>query len=240
MTSGRPDDDVRVERLLRPLLGVEPVTRRLRTRRRHRLVATAAVVVLALVAGATFAGAMVGIGPLEGALTGPAAPREKQEAMRDLFPPLKIGPARTLAEYGGRTLFGARTARGGYCFSATSPVDPNAEGGHCVSREEARRLDSRGTVAFAMSGWSVGGYAPGATTVRITGAGLRVTVPVNERGWWIGVARLPDPPLPDGVDEAIVIATAFAGDGRPLAADALFHIRRVKGLAGDVFSISLV
>lgn len=168
-------------------------------------------------------------------LDGPAAPPARQEALRDLFPPFAIGPARTLAEHDGRTLFGARTARGGYCFSATSPVDPGAEGGHCVSPGDARRLNHRGVVAFAMSGGSVGGYASQAESVRITGAGLDVVVPVNDRGWWIAVATLPSPPLADGDDEETVVATALAADGRELGDDALLQIQRSP--SGDAYAI---
>lgn len=170
-------------------------------------------------------------------LDGPAAPRESQEALRDLFPPLAIGPARTLAEHDGRTLFGARTGSGGYCFSATSPVDPGAQGGHCVSDAETRRLNHRGVVAFAMSGRSVGGYASGAESVRITGAGLDVLVPVNARGWWIGVADLPSPPLGDGDDEETVVATALTADGRELGSDALLQIMRSP--SGDAYTIAV-
>lgn len=238
MTNSHSDDDVRVERLLRPLLLLRPVTRRSRVRRRQRITLSAVVVSLVFVGGATVAAGTVGMGPLGDALTGPAAPPEKQEALRGLFPPLRIGPARTLAQHAGRTLFGARTARGGYCFSATSPVDPKAEGGHCVSDGEARRLNRGGMVAFAMSGSSVGGYAPGATTVRISGAGLDVMLPVNARGWWIGVAALREPPLPDGVAAATVVATAYTGDARSLGTDRLLEIRRLDGLGGGAYSIA--
>lgn len=234
MTTTARDDDARLEELLRPLLRIQPVTRRTRLRRRRRLVAVAAALIAALGAAATVAAATVGVGPLHDALTGPAAPEDKQDALRGLFPPLKIGPARVLAEHDGRTLYGARTARGGYCFSATSPVDPQAEGGHCVSTAEARRLDRHGTVAFAMSGSSVGGYARGAEAVRITGAGLDVRVPVNPAGWWIGVAELRRPPLPDGVDADDVVASAFGRDGESLGDYVLLRITR---RAGGVFVI---
>jgi len=158
-------------------------------------------------------------------LRGPAAPTENEAALQALFPPLDIGRATELAEHAGRTLFGARTARGGYCFSATSPVDPKGEGGHCVSAAEARTLDGGGTVAFAMSGWSVGGYAPGASKVHVSGAGIDVTVPVSKNGWWVGVARLPLTTLRDAI-EGTVVATGVGPDGDVLGRDPLMRVQR--------------
>lgn len=200
------------------------------SKRRHRLrsrsaLATAAAVACALGA----AGALAAAGILTGdILRGPPAPPQNDAALRALFPPYRIGHASALAEAGGRTLFGARTARGGYCFSATSPTDPKGEGGHCVSEAEAHTLEGGGTVAFAMSGGSVGGYAPGATEVRVSGAGIDVTVPVGENGWWIGVARLShDPPLPDDRD-AFVVATSIGPDGQVVGRDPLMRVRRLK------------
>jgi|RhiMetdeSRZDD1v2_1073273.scaffolds.fasta_scaffold88286_2 hypothetical protein len=198
----------------------------------RRLVVAVAVVLL-VGGGVAFAASnLLGGDPL----TGPPAPAENDAALRALFPPYQIGHATQLAERGGRKLFGARTARGGYCFSATSPTDPKGEGGHCVSVEEARTLTAGGTVAFAMSGWSVGGYAPGATSVRINGAGLDETVPVNEKGWWLGVARLPveqmmrEHRLPDGTQQAAVIATSVAAAGREIGRDQLMlvHLARTS------------
>lgn len=178
--------------------------------------------------GAAFAASTLFNG---GPLNGPPAAAENDAALRALFPPYRIGHARQLAENDGRKLFGARTARGGYCFSATSATDPKGEGGHCVSAEEARTLTAGGTVAFAMSGWSVGGYAPGASSVRITGAGLDETVRVNRHGWWIGVARLAikrmmrDHRLPNGADRATVVATSIAGDGQEVGHDRLMTVQ---------------
>jgi hypothetical protein len=173
-------------------------------------------------------------------LKGPAAPPDQDAALRQLFPPLGIGPATQLASHGERTLFGARTKRGGYCFSATSPVDPQGGGGHCVSDAEARALDRRDIVAFAMSGSSVGGYAAEAEYVRVTGAGMEVELPVSDGGWWVGEAVLREPPLPANVDEATVVATAYSADGTNLGRDPLLRIRRVGGPAGDVYSIAFV
>jgi hypothetical protein len=155
--------------------------------RRRTLVAAVAVIFLLAGVGALAASGMV---PL-GILGGPSAPPENDAALRALFPPLRIGHATELAQYDGRTLFGAHSAKGGYCFSATSPSDPNGEGGHCVSEAEARTLDVGGTVAFAMSGGSIGGYAPRATTVHVHGAGIDRTFAVDANGWWLGVAQLP-------------------------------------------------
>lgn len=210
----------------------EPQSRPLRRRR------TAIAITLAALAAL---GVGVAIAATSDILGGPPAPPEKDAALRQLFPPLAIGPATELASRGDRTLFGARTKAGGYCFSATSPIDPNAEGGHCVSAAEARALDQRQVVAFAMSGSSVGGYAPGAEYVRVTGASLDVEIPVSRNGWWVGVAPVPDPPLPVGVDEATVVATAYAVDGTVLGRDALLRIRRVRVAGGgDIYSFAFV
>jgi hypothetical protein len=176
-------------------------------------------------------------------LSGPAAPPENDVALRNLFPPYRIGHATQLAAYDGRRLFGARTATGGYCFSTTSPTDPKGEGGHCVSKDEARRLDASGTVAFAMSGWSVGGYAPGAANVRITGAGIDVGVPVGANGWWVGVARLPlgveglPSPLPAGQDRGFVVATSLGPDGRVLGRARLMIVIVTRDESGRVLSV---
>ena len=147
-----------------------------------------------------------------------------------LFPPLAIGRTTQLAEHGGRTLFGARTARGGYCFSATSPLDPEGEGGHCVSRAEARALDEGRAVAFAMSGGSVGGYAPRASDVRVSGVGLDVTLPVSSNGWWVGEAQLPRGRPRDATVEGLVVATSLGPDGEALARDPLLRVRRANGV----------
>jgi hypothetical protein len=169
-------------------------------------------------------------------LQGTPAPPENDAALRQLFPPLSIGPATELTSHDGRTLFGARTKRGGYCFSATSPIDPKGEGGHCVSDAESRALDRRHVVSFAMSGSSVGGYAAGADHVRVTGAGIDVELPVSDRGWWVGTAPLEFPPLPASVDRATVVATAYTADGTVIGRDPLLRIRRV----GKAYSIAFV
>ena len=196
-----------------------------------------------LLAAALAALIVVGVGVALAAvdvLQGPPAPPENDKALRQLFPPLRIGPATELASHGGRTLFGARTERGGYCFSTTSPMDPEGEGGHCVSNAEADVLDRGGVVAIAMSGSSAGGYAAGADHVRITGAGIDVEVPVSGTGWWVGEARLKRPPLPARVEQATVVATAFTNDGTVAGRDPLLYVRRIHGPAGDVYSISFV
>jgi hypothetical protein len=196
------------------------------SRKRRALIIGIALLVIVGTGAALAATALLGAPPF----SGPPAPPENDAALRALFPPYRIGHATQLAENEGRKLFGARTARGGYCFSAPSATDPKGEGGHCVSEEEARTLTAGGTVAFAMSGWSVGGYAPGGSSVRITGAGLDETVPVNRHGWWIGVARLPiqqmmrEHRLPNGADRATVVATSIAGDGREVGHDRLMTV----------------
>lgn len=205
----------------------------LRPGRRRRTFFTVALAAVAVV------GVGVGLATGTDVLEGPPAEPEHDRALRSLFPPLGIGPATKLVSHGGRTLFGARTKRGGYCFSATSPVDPAGEGGHCVSAAEARTLDRRGVVAVAMSGSSVAGYAPGAASVRVTGASVNVEIPVSPSGWWVGVARLPSPPLPADADEATVVATAYTADGAVTGRDPLLRIRRI-GLSGDIYSIAFV
>jgi hypothetical protein len=171
-------------------------------------------------------------------LNGPSAPPENDAALQALFPPYRIGHATELVEFQGRKLFGARTAKGGYCFSATSPIDPKGEGGHCVSPSEARTLDAGGTVAFAMSGGSVGGYAPGGSQVRVSGAGIDLTVPVSEKGWWLGVADLPAKPPSHFRGPVDVVATSLSPDGRVLGRDALMRISVLKPGAGWVLSIA--
>lgn len=214
------------------------VVRRARTRGGLRRLPSAsrARVLAAAVALLAAVGVGVAIAATTDILEGAPAPPENDAALRQLFPPLAIGPATELASRNGRTLFGARTRSGGYCFSATSPVDPTGAGGHCVSEAEARALDRRRVVAFAMSGSSVGGYAPGADYVRITGAGLEVEIPVSRNGWWVGEVRLGKPPLPAAVDDASVVATAYEAGGREIAADPLLRIRR----RGDAYSIAFV
>lgn len=206
-----------------------------RPRRRRALVAALALVCLLTGAGALAATGVIG----DGILRGRSAPPENDAALRALFPPYRIGRASELARYEGRKLFGARTATGGYCFSATSPIDPNGEGGHCVSDDEARSLDAGNTVAFAMSGGSVGGFAPGASSVHVAGAGIDVTVPVGENGWWLGVAELPvaqlmrKRALPNGQDTMQVVATSIGPDGEALAADALMLVRIYRNAPGE-------
>jgi hypothetical protein len=209
--------------------------RRWPVRSRRILVAAAALACLLGGAGALAATGVLG----DGILSGPSAPSENDVALQALFPPYRIGHATELAEYQARKLFGARTASGGYCFSATSPIDPKGEGGHCVSDAEARSLDTGGMVAFAMSGWSVGGYAPGATSVRVAGAGIDATFPVGENGWWLGVAELPKNPLPDGQDRAQVVAAGIGPDGRVLGEDPVMLVTIARTVAGQVIGIGI-
>lgn len=200
------------------------------TRRRRRILLVAVPAMLASVA--------VGVAlAATGILQGPAAPPENDAALRQPMPPLGIGPATELASNGDRRLFGARTKGGSYCFSATSQTDPVGEGGHCVSGADAASLDNRGVVAFALSGSSAGGYAPGAESVRITGAGIDVELPVSANGWWVGEARLPSPPLPRGVERAVVVATARAEDGAIVGRDPLLVVQRVGVPAEPVYQI---
>jgi len=201
-------------------------------RPRRRILLAAVLALLAAVA--------VGVGlAATGILQGPAAPAENDAALRRLMPPLGIGPATELASQGGRTLFGARTERGGYCFSATSQTDPEGEGGHCLSDGDAARLDRARVVAFALSGSSAAGYAPGAESVRITGAGLDVEILVSDNGWWVGEARLPSPPLlPEGVERATVVATARAEDGALVGRDSLLVVHRVGESTDAVYQVA--
>jgi hypothetical protein len=203
-----------------------------RFRPRRRFAVALGLVACILAAAGAFA---AGFGDV---LDGPPAPPKNEAALKNLFPPLHIGRAVTLAENGGRKLFGARTASGGYCFSATSPIDPDGEGGYCVSPSEAKALGAGEVVAFAMSGGSVGGYAPGATTVRVTGAGIDVTFPVKPSGWWLGVARVPLTPR-NGVIEGDVVATSIGPDRNVLGSDPLMHVTVVKGRDGRVVGVGI-
>ena len=212
--------------------GEEAVERRPWRRRRGVLLAVGASVAAAAVGVAVAASGDI--------LQGPAAPPRYDTALRELMPPLGIGRARELASHDGRTLFGARTRAAGYCFSATSPVDRGAQGGHCVSAAEARSLDRRGFVAFAMSGSSVGGFAPGADSVRVTGAGLDVVVPVSDAGWWVGEARLGEPPLPPGAVAATVVATGYTAAGEVVGRDRLLEITRAGEPPAAVYRIVFV
>jgi len=211
--------------------------------RRRRMLVVAIVLVLLVGGGVALAASeLFGGDPL----TGPAAPPSNDAALRALFPPYRIGHATQLAEYEGRKLFGARTASGGYCFSATSPTDPKGEGGHCVSKADALKLDANGPVAFTMSGWSAGGYAPGASEVRISGAGIDVTVPVAENGWWVGVAQLPllgadrlRSPLPAGQDRGFVVARSVGPDGRMLGQTRVMTVTVTRDHNGRVLTVGL-
>ena len=202
-----------------------------RPRRAQRRLALAVAAAAGVVAVAGAVAASVG-----GILDGPRAPRENEAALQDLFPPLQIGRAVELARYEGRELFGARTAKGGYCFSATSPTDPKGAGGHCVTAAESRALDSGGFVAFGMSGWTVGGYAPGATNVRITGGGLDLTLPVQPNGWWVGVARV-EVSRGSAVPEGDVVATGTDSDGTVVGSDPLMRISIMRDDNGRVAGI---
>jgi hypothetical protein len=230
-------------------LNWDDVLDRAGSRRRRRLVRSrrtvvAAIVLVLLIGGgvALAASALFGGDPL----TGPPAPRDNDAALRALFPPYHIGHATQLAEYEGRKLFGARTARGGYCFSATSSIDPKGEGGHCVYKAEAQTLDAGGTVAFAMSGASVGGYAPRANTVRVSGAGIDLTFPVGENGWWLGVAPLPGMErmlrlhrLLNGKDRDSVVATSIGPGGEVLGQDPLMLVAVARTTDGRFAGISV-
>jgi hypothetical protein len=221
------------EALLLAQLEARAPANRLRFRRRRAFGVAVGVAACVMAAAGAFA---AGLGDI---LDAPPAPRENQAALQNLFPPLQIGHAVTLAENNGRKLFGARTTRGGYCFSATSAIDPRGEGGYCVSRSEAEALDAGGeVVAFGMSGWSVGGYAPGASTVRVTGAGVDVTFPVQPNGWWVGAARVPVRP-PSDVIEGYVVASSVASDGKVLGTDPLMHVTVVKGRDGRVIAVRM-
>jgi hypothetical protein len=217
------------------LVDSRPTRRRWAVRSRRTLVAAVALACLLGGAGALAASGVLG----DGILSGPSAPPENDAALQALFPPYRIGHATQLTEYQGRKLFGARTARGGYCFSATSPIDPKGEGGHCVSKGEANTLDAGGTVAFAMSSSSVGGYAPRATSVHVAGAGIDVTFPVGENGWWLGVAELPKNPLSDGQDRALVVATSIGPDGRVIGEDPLMLVTVGRTVDGRVVGIGI-
>jgi hypothetical protein len=103
-----------------------------------------------------------------------------------------------------------------------------------VSDADARTLDAGGTVAFAMSGRSVGGYAPGATSVHVAGAGIDVTAPVGENGWWVGVAELPRNPLRKGQESAQVVATGVGPDGQVLGEDPLMLVRIARSGSGRI------
>jgi hypothetical protein len=192
-----------------------------RSWRRHAVIAAVAIACVLGGAGALAASGVVG----HGILAGPSAPAQNDTALQDLFPPYDIGHATQLAEFDGRTLFGARTAKGGYCFSATSPTDPKGEGGHCVSDAAARRLNAGKEAAFAMSGWSVGGYSPGATEVHLQGAGVDATVSVGANGWWIGVAELPTEKLMDELSgDAYVMATSIGPHDEVLASRPVIRV----------------
>jgi hypothetical protein len=230
-------------------LNWDDVVDRAGSRRRGRLIRgrraiVVAIVLVLLIGGgvALAASALFGGDPL----TGPPAPPDNDAALRALFPPYRIGHATQLAEYEGRKLFGARTASGGYCFSATSPIDPKGEGGHCVYKAEAQTLDAGGTVAFAMSGASVGGYAPRAKTVRVSGAAIDLTFPVGENGWWLGMARLPGMErmmrlhrLLNGKDRDSVVATSIGPDGQVLGRDRLMLVAVARTSDGRFVGISM-
>jgi hypothetical protein len=187
------------------------------------------IVLLAALAVAVFAA--VGAVAAVDILNGPAAPAANDAALQHLFPPLGIGHASILAANGDRTLFGARTAAGGYCFSAKSPTDTRAEGGHCVSDAEVTRLDAGEMVGFAISGGTVGGYAPNAARVRIHGLGFDETVPVAGNGWWVGDAS---PVYALKTPSGTLIATTLDGDGHELASDPILRVTHLPNEPGVV------
>jgi hypothetical protein len=197
-------------------------------RRRRMVVAAIAGACVLGAAGALAATGLIG----RGVLSGPAAPAENDAALRALFPPLGIGHATLLAENHDRKLFGARTSRGGYCFSATSPSDPKGEGGHCVSDTTGRRLDAGKDAAFSVvSGSNVGGYAPGAEEVHLEGPGVDVAVPVGDNGWWLGVAELRAEKLMNELrGDAYVTATSIGSDGDVLARHRVIRIHAIPNV----------
>jgi leucyl aminopeptidase (aminopeptidase T) len=79
--------------------------------------------------------------------------------------------------------------------------------------------------------------------VRVAGAGIDVTVPVGENGWWLGIAELPEPErlpdLPEGQDRAYVVATSFGPDGQVLGQDPLMVITVRKNSGGGVTLLSI-
>jgi hypothetical protein len=200
------------------------LTEPLRRRHSRRLVLAAALGTCALAASGALAAVNI--------LDGPAAPSVNDSGLQNLLPPLGIGHARTLATLAGRTLFGARTKAGGYCFSATSPTDPDAGGGYCLPDPEATRINAHELVGFPISGGTVAGYAPaGATHVRLRGLGLDTTVPVARNGWWVGnasaVYSLQAP-------EGFLTATALDAQGHELASDPVIHAIRYPNVPGVV------
>jgi hypothetical protein len=200
------------------------------TRRRAptRRAALAVALVLLAVGGSGLAIADRGI------FDGPPAPPAQDAGQQRLIPSLKIGHATTLASYGGRSLFGSRTAAGGYCLSASSPTDPDAEGGRCLSDRYGAVLAAGKPITIPISGGSVGGYAPGASTVSLTGLGDAETVPVAPNGWWIGVATLGDlfalPARERNGGE--VTATLRAADGSILDTLVVFRLESIPGVPG--------
>jgi hypothetical protein len=214
--------------LKRSIGGAAVAVPRWRGRRVRLLVAIVALVVTG-----------TGLGIAEsGVLDGPPAPPVQDAALQRLFPPFGIGHAATLASYGGRSLFGARTASGGYCLSATSPTDPDAGGGHCLSDGYAARLTAGEPISLVLSGWSAAGFAPGARLVRLHGLGVDATVPVASNGWWIGVAEVHPFALPGGATSGEVTATALAADGSTLATTTVFRVTAVPGVKGVASIVS--
>jgi hypothetical protein len=216
-----------------PELVARERARLLGNRRARRRLVLASIAVACVIGGA---GALAATGVLNGdLLAGPSAPPENDTALRNLWPPsiFKIGHATQLAEYDGRKLFGARTAKGGYCFSATSPTDPKGEGGHCMSDAGNRQLDAGETVVVSkLSGGSVGGYAPGATEVQLTGAGKDETFPVGDNGWWLGIVELPARKFMEQQKRAEVFATMIGPDGEAVARLPLICMEAFEGAPG--------
>jgi hypothetical protein len=206
------------------------IERRPSAHRRSRRLALAVALVVLAIGGSGLALANHGV------FDGPPAPPAQDAGQQRLFPMLRIGHATTLASYGGRSLFGSRTAAGGYCLSASSPVDPDAEGGRCLSDRYAALLAAGRPITIPISGGSVGGYAPGASSVGIAGLGVDETVPVAANGWWIGVVDLGNVFALSSSDRngGEVSATARAADGSVIAITLVFRLETLPGLPGVV------
>ena len=112
-----------------------------------------------------------------------------------------------------------------------------------MSSAEAQALDAGTTVAFAMSGWSVGGYAPGATSVRLSGAGIDLSFPVGEKGWWLGEAEMLRQTIPLlAADRALVVASGRTDNGSTVGSDPLMRIKLSHSADGRVlgFAVSFI
>jgi hypothetical protein len=206
------------------------IERRPSPHRRARRVALAVALAVLAIGGSGLALADHGV------FDGPPAPPAQDAGQQRLFPMLGIGHATTLARYGGRSLFGSRTAAGGYCLSASSPADPDAEGGRCLSDRYGALLAAGHPITIPISGGSVGGYAPGAGTVGLAGLGVDETVPVAANGWWIGAVDLGNVFALSSSERngGEVTATARAADGSVIATTLVFRLETFPGVPGVV------